>query len=120
MRKDKKKRLRRISGRGEKRRARREEFYINGVFSSSRSGFGFVAVDDGDFEVFIPAQFVNDAIDGDKVKVSIRMRGRQMAHATMGVDVMNRFFEMLGGKAVMEKEPKTEGRNITMVLAPAK
>ena len=58
--------------------------------------------------------------DGNKVKVSIRMRGRQMAHATMGLDVMRRFFEMLGGKAVMEKEPKTEGRNITMVLAPAK
>ena len=58
--------------------------------------------------------------DGNKVKVSIRMRGRQMAHATMGLDVMRRFFDMLGGKAVMEKEPKTEGRNITMVLAPAK
>ena len=58
--------------------------------------------------------------DGNKVKVSIRMRGRQMAHATMGIDVMRRFFDMLGGKAVMEKEPKTEGRNITMVLAPAK
>ena len=58
--------------------------------------------------------------DGNKVKVSIRMRGRQMAHASMGVDVMRRFFDMLGGKAVMEKEPKTEGRNITMVLAPAK
>ena len=58
--------------------------------------------------------------DGNKVKVSIRMRGRQMAHASMGIDVMRRFFDMLGGKAVMEKEPKTEGRNITMVLAPAK
>ena len=58
--------------------------------------------------------------DGNKVKVSIRMRGRQQAHAQMGVDVMKRFFDMLGGKAVMEKEPKTEGRNITMVLAPAK
>ena len=58
--------------------------------------------------------------DGDKVKVSIRMRGRQMAHATMGVDVMNRFFGMLDGKAVMDKAPKTEGRNITMILSPAK
>ena len=58
--------------------------------------------------------------DGNKVKVSIRMRGRQMAHATMGVDVMNRFFEMLDGKAVMDKEPKTEGRNIMMILSPAK
>ena len=58
--------------------------------------------------------------DGNKVKVSIRMRGRQMAHASMGIDVMHRFFDLLSGKAVMEKEPKTEGRNITMVLAPAK
>ena len=58
--------------------------------------------------------------DGNKVKVSIRMRGRQMAHAAMGVDVMNRFFDMLGGKAVMDKEPKTEGRNILMILSPAK
>ena len=57
---------------------------------------------------------------GDKVKVSIKMRGRQMAHASMGVDVMRRFFDMLGGKAVMDKEPKTEGRNITMILSPAK
>ena len=58
--------------------------------------------------------------DGNKVKVSIRMRGRQMAHAAMGLDVMNRFFDMLGGKAVMDKAPKTEGRNIMMILAPAK
>ena len=58
--------------------------------------------------------------DGNKVKVSIRMRGRQQAHASMGVDVMNRFFEMLGGKAVMDKAPKTEGRNILMILSPAK
>ncbi len=58
--------------------------------------------------------------DGNKVKVSIRMRGRQMAHSAMGLDVMRRFFDMLGGKAVMDKEPKTEGRNILMILAPAK
>ena len=58
--------------------------------------------------------------DGAKVKVSIRMRGRQMAHSAMGVDVMRRFFEMLGGKAVMDKAPTTEGRNILMMLSPAK
>ena len=58
--------------------------------------------------------------DGNKVKVSIRMRGRQQAHAAMGIDVMKRFFDMLGGKAVMDKEPKTEGRNILMILSPAK
>jgi translation initiation factor IF-3 len=58
--------------------------------------------------------------DGNKVKVSIRMRGRQMAHSAMGVDVMRRFFDMLGGKAVMDKAPVTEGRNIFMILSPAK
>lgn len=58
--------------------------------------------------------------DGNKVKVSIRMRGRQMAHSSIGVDVMRRFFDVLGGKAVMDKAPTTEGRNILMILAPAK
>ena len=57
---------------------------------------------------------------GNKVKVSIRMRGRQNAHAAMGIDVMNKFFEILGGKGVMDKKPATEGRNITMMLSPAK
>ena len=58
--------------------------------------------------------------DGNKVKVSIRMRGRQMAHATMGVDVMHRFFVHYGFPAKHIKEPKTEGRNILMILSPAK
>ncbi len=57
---------------------------------------------------------------GNKVLVSIRMRGRQNAHVSLGVDVMKEFFDMLGGKAVMDKKPSNEGRNITMVLSPAK
>ena len=57
---------------------------------------------------------------GNKVMVSIRLRGRQNAHASMGVDVMNEFFETLGGKAIMDKKPANEGRNITMLLSPAK
>lgn len=57
---------------------------------------------------------------GNKVKVSIKMRGRQNAHASMGIDVMNNFFSILNGKGVMDKKPSTEGRNITMMLSPAK
>ncbi len=57
---------------------------------------------------------------GNKVLVSIRMRGRQNAHVSLGVDVMKEFFDMLGGKAVMDKKPTNEGRNITMMLSPAK
>lgn len=57
---------------------------------------------------------------GNKVKVSIKMRGRQNAHSSLGVDVMNRFFEIVGDVAVMEKRPLFEGRNILMILAPSK
>ena len=57
---------------------------------------------------------------GNKVMVSIRLRGRQNAHPGLGIDVMNKFFEMLDGKAAMDKKPANEGRNITMMLSPAK
>ena len=48
------------------------------------------------------------------------MRGRQNAHSALGVDVMNRFFELVKDVAVMEKKPLLEGRNILMILAPSK
>ena len=57
---------------------------------------------------------------GNKVKVSIRMRGRQMAHQEIGVDVMKRFFDMVKDFGQIEKQPLTEGRNIWMMLAPSK
>nr|MBO4517319.1 translation initiation factor IF-3 [Clostridia bacterium] len=57
---------------------------------------------------------------GNKVKVSIRMRGRQMAHQEIGVDVMKRFFDMVKDLGTIEKQPLTEGRNIWMMLAPSK
>ena len=57
---------------------------------------------------------------GNKVKVSIRMRGRQMAHAELGLEVMTRFYEIVKDYGTMEKNPLTEGRNIWMMLAPVK
>lgn len=57
---------------------------------------------------------------GNKVKVSIKMRGRQMAHSNLGIEVMERFFELVKDCGVMEKKPLTEGRSISMMLAPAK
>ena len=78
-----------------------------------------MTIDIGDLQVKAK-KTVEMLSDGNKVKVSIRMRGRQQAHASMGVDVMKRFFDMLGGKAVMDKAPMTEGRNILMILSPAK
>ena len=58
--------------------------------------------------------------DGDKVKVSIRMRGRQQARPDLGIEVMNKFFEMVETTGVIEKAPEVMGRNIFMVLAPNK
>ena len=55
---------------------------------------------------------------GNKVKVSIRLRGRQNAHSSIGIDVMMRFFDYVKDVAVMEKKPLLEGRNILMILAP--
>lgn len=57
---------------------------------------------------------------GNKVKVSIRLRGRQMAHANLGRDVMNGFYESLKDVCVIEKPINMEGRNIIMILAPKK
>ncbi len=57
---------------------------------------------------------------GNKVKVSIRMRGRQMAHSEMGLEVMKRFYELVKDFGAIEKQPLTEGRNIWMMLAPVK
>ncbi len=57
---------------------------------------------------------------GNKVKVSIRMKGRENSRSYLGAKVMENFFEGLGGKAVMDKKPTTEGRNIIMMLSPVK
>ena len=57
---------------------------------------------------------------GNKVKVAIRMRGRQMAHPELAATVMAKFFEMVKDYGQMEKKPLTEGRNVFMMLAPIK
>ena len=55
---------------------------------------------------------------GDMVKVSIRFRGRQITHGDIGIEVMDRFFDMVQEFCVKERPPKMEGRNMFMVLAP--
>ncbi len=55
---------------------------------------------------------------GDKVKVSIRFRGREMGHSEFGYDLMKRFAEACEENAVITKPAKLEGRNMLMFLAP--
>lgn len=57
---------------------------------------------------------------GNKVKVSIRLRGRQMAHASLAKKVMTDFADLLKEVGVVEKPVNQEGRNLIMILAPAK
>lgn len=54
---------------------------------------------------------------GDKVKVSIRFRGRELAHTEIGVDILNDFAAKLEDVAVVEKPAKVEGRSMVMFLA---
>ena len=56
--------------------------------------------------------------EGNKVKVSIRFRGREMGHPELGADIMKRFAEALADVANVEKPAKLEGRNMLMFLAP--
>ncbi len=55
---------------------------------------------------------------GDKVKVTMRFRGREMAHVDIGKNVLERFKEDLSDVSKVELEPKMEGRQTIMVLAP--
>ncbi len=56
--------------------------------------------------------------DGDKVKLTIRFRGREMAHQELGMKVLNRVAEELEETAKIEARPKLEGRQMIMVVAP--
>jgi translation initiation factor IF-3 len=60
--------------------------------------------------------------DGDKVTVSVRFRGREMAHTNLGVGVLERFAAACGDHGAVDKPPKMEGRSMVMFLSgkPAK
>lgn len=57
---------------------------------------------------------------GDKVKVTLRFRGREMAHKDVGREVLNSFYEKLGDVATIDKEAKMEGRSMIMFLTATK
>ncbi|WP_379548954.1 translation initiation factor IF-3 [Qipengyuania sp. DSG2-2] len=62
---------------------------------------------------------VNKFIDnGDKVKVTLRFRGREMAHQNLGMDLLNRVRDDMEETAKVEAFPRLEGRQMLMVLAP--
>ena len=58
--------------------------------------------------------------DGNKVKVVLRFKGRQMAHQEIGQDLLARFAEALSECGAVDKKPVLEGRNLTMFIVPLK
>ena len=56
--------------------------------------------------------------EGDRVKVTVQFRGREMSHANLGRDLLDRAAEMLAEKGVVERPPILEGRNMFIVMAP--
>lgn len=74
-------------------------------------------IDTHDYDVKMRAM-VRFLEEGDKVKVTLRFRGREMAHQELGMKLLDRVRDDLGEKAKMEQYPKMEGRQMTMVMSP--
>jgi bacterial translation initiation factor 3 (bIF-3) len=74
-------------------------------------------IEDHDFQVKLKhaQKFLTD---GDKIKVVIVLRGREMQHSDMAIDLMNRFAEDLKDLGAMDREPKMEGKSVIMILNP--
>ncbi|MBM3585783.1 MAG: translation initiation factor IF-3 [Alphaproteobacteria bacterium] len=75
------------------------------------------AIDDHDYDVKMRAvkRFIEE---GDRVKVTLRFRGRELAHQELGLKVLDRVRAELAEQTKVEQEPKMEGRQMVMVLAP--
>ncbi len=74
-------------------------------------------IEEHDFQVRVKNayKFIND---GDKVKITVRFRGREITHTTLGHEVLTKMADDLKEIANVEKMPKVEGKNMVMVLAP--
>ncbi|MFH1262095.1 MAG: translation initiation factor IF-3 [Pseudomonadota bacterium] len=70
---------------------------------------------DFDFKVKHIERFLQE---GNKTKVTIRFRGRELVHTDLGRVMLDRISQVLGDRAVIEQSAKLEGRNMTMVLGP--
>jgi len=75
--------------------------------------------DEGDYQVKLRnlMRFLND---GDKTKITVRFRGREMAHRELGMELLKRVEKDLDELAAVEQFPKMEGRQMVMVMGPRK
>ena len=100
-----------------------EEKTLNGTVDEIKD-FMFIVTDDSgaSYELSFDAkpQGLENVSVGDKVKVTLRFRGREMAHMNASKHILDDFAGSLAEVAVVEKAPKVEGRSISMVLAEKK
>lgn len=75
--------------------------------------------DEGDYQVKL-RNLVRFLTDGDKAKVTVRFRGRELSHKELGMELLKRVETDLVEHAAVEQFPKMEGRQMTMTLAPKK
>jgi translation initiation factor IF-3 len=75
--------------------------------------------EEGDYQVKL-RNLIRFLSDGDKAKVTLRFRGRELAHQEIGAELMQRLKADLAEYGTVEQEAKMEGRQLTMVLAPGK
>ncbi len=75
--------------------------------------------DIGDYNVKL-RNLIRFLEEGNKAKVTLRFRGREMAHQELGMELLKRVENDLADMTVVEQRPKMEGRQLTMVLAPSK
>lgn len=75
------------------------------------------SIEDHDFE-FKVKNAVKFLKDGDKVKVSVKFRGREMNYTALGQKVLEKFAETIEEVGTVEKKPKLEGRNMIMIINP--
>ncbi|WP_178102828.1 translation initiation factor IF-3 [Pseudomonas sp. gcc21] len=75
--------------------------------------------EEGDYKVKLK-NLIRFLSDGDKAKVSLRFRGREMAHQELGMELLKRVEQDLLEYGTVEQHPKMEGRQLMMVIAPKK
>jgi translation initiation factor IF-3 len=77
------------------------------------------STDIGDYNIKLK-KIKSFILDGDKTKISVRFRGREILNSAMGLNLLNRLSEELKDVAQVDQEPSLEGRQLLMILAPLK
>ena len=77
------------------------------------------STDVGDYNIKLK-KIKSFILDGDKTKITIRFRGREILNSNIGLDMLNKLKEELADIAQVDQEPSLEGRQLLMVLSPLK